>query len=31
MLRRPEREADELAAIAAGEVPALGFWLVAAR
>ena len=31
MLRRPEREPDERAAIAAGRVPALGFWLVAAQ
>lgn len=31
MLRQPEREPDELAAIAAGRVPALGFWLVATR
>jgi SAM-dependent methyltransferase len=31
MVRRPEREPDERAAIAAGRVPALGFWLVAAQ
>jgi SAM-dependent methyltransferase len=30
MLRKAEREADEQAAIARGEVPALAFWLVAA-